>query len=102
MKEGASLEALADASSPGAGIEGVVEDRKVVVGSQARVWCWSSIASTAWPRGMPVAGRARGIARQSLVAGMGLSLTAMGFAALGFIPPVAGASSRRASTSRSS
>jgi heavy metal translocating P-type ATPase len=41
--------------------------------------------------GMRVARRARGIARQSVVAGMGLSFTAMGFAALGFIPPVAGA-----------
>jgi P-type E1-E2 ATPase len=41
--------------------------------------------------GMRVARRARGIARQSVVAGMGLSFVAMGFAAFGFIPPVAGA-----------
>ena len=31
------------------------------------------------------------IARQSVVAGLGLSFIAMGFAALGYIPPVAGA-----------
>jgi hypothetical protein len=41
--------------------------------------------------GMRVARRARGIARQSVVAGMGLSFAAMGFAAFGFIPPVTGA-----------
>jgi hypothetical protein len=41
--------------------------------------------------GMRVARRARGIARQSVVVGMGLSFAAMGFAAFGLIPPVAGA-----------
>jgi hypothetical protein len=41
--------------------------------------------------GMRIAHRARGIARQSVVVGMGLSSAAMGFAAFGFIPPVAGA-----------
>jgi heavy metal translocating P-type ATPase len=35
--------------------------------------------------------RALGIARQSVLAGMGLSLAAMGVAALGYLPPVAGA-----------
>jgi hypothetical protein len=40
---------------------------------------------------MLVARRARGIARQSVVVGMGLSFAAMGFAAFGFIPPVVGA-----------
>jgi heavy metal translocating P-type ATPase len=35
--------------------------------------------------------RALGIARQSVVFGVGLSVVAMGFAAIGYIPPVAGA-----------
>jgi P-type E1-E2 ATPase len=35
--------------------------------------------------------RALHIARQSVFAGMGLSIVAMGFAAAGFLPPVAGA-----------
>jgi len=35
--------------------------------------------------------RALGIARQSVVVGIGLSLVAMGFAAFGYIPPIAGA-----------
>jgi cation transport ATPase len=35
--------------------------------------------------------RAMHIARQSVFAGMGLSIVAMGFAAAGFLPPVAGA-----------
>jgi heavy metal translocating P-type ATPase len=35
--------------------------------------------------------RSLGIARESVLAGIGLSLVAMGFAAFGFIPPVAGA-----------
>ena len=35
--------------------------------------------------------RSLGIARQSVLAGIGLSLVAMGFAATGFLPPVAGA-----------
>ncbi len=38
-----------------------------------------------------IARRARRIAMQSVVAGMGLSLVAMLFAALGYLPPVAGA-----------
>ena len=40
---------------------------------------------------MSIARRARGIAVQSVVAGMGLSLVAMLFAGLGFLPPAAGA-----------
>ncbi len=35
--------------------------------------------------------RSLAIARQSVLAGIGLSLVAMGFAAFGYIPPVAGA-----------
>jgi P-type E1-E2 ATPase len=35
--------------------------------------------------------RSLGIARQSVLAGIGLSIVAMGFAAFGFIPPVGGA-----------
>ncbi len=38
-----------------------------------------------------LAHRARSIAVQSVFAGMGMSLVAMGFAAFGFLPPVAGA-----------
>ena len=38
-----------------------------------------------------IGGRALAIARQSVVAGIGLSLVAMAFAAAGYIPPVAGA-----------
>jgi P-type E1-E2 ATPase len=38
-----------------------------------------------------IGGRALAIARQSVLAGIGLSLVAMAFAAAGFIPPVAGA-----------
>ena len=38
-----------------------------------------------------IARRSRDIARQSVVVGIGLSLTAMGFAALGFLPPTWGA-----------
>jgi cation transport ATPase len=38
-----------------------------------------------------IARRARGIALQSVVAGIGLSLIAMVFAAFGWIPPTAGA-----------
>jgi heavy metal translocating P-type ATPase len=41
--------------------------------------------------GLRIARRARVIALQSVVVGMGLSLTAMVVAALGFLPPVAGA-----------
>lgn len=36
-------------------------------------------------------GRSLGIARQSVLFGIGLSLIAMGFAAFGYIPPIAGA-----------
>jgi P-type E1-E2 ATPase len=35
--------------------------------------------------------RSLGIARESVLVGIGLSLVAMGFAAFGFLPPVAGA-----------
>ncbi|MDE3129647.1 MAG: HAD-IC family P-type ATPase, partial [Acidobacteriota bacterium] len=35
--------------------------------------------------------RSLGIARQSVIAGMGLSIAAMGVAALGYLPPIAGA-----------
>jgi cation transport ATPase len=35
--------------------------------------------------------RSLAIARQSVLAGLGLSFIAMGFAAFGYIPPVAGA-----------
>jgi cation transport ATPase len=38
-----------------------------------------------------VSRRAFGIARESVLAGMGLSLVAMGFAAAGLLAPVAGA-----------
>jgi heavy metal translocating P-type ATPase len=41
--------------------------------------------------GMRIARRARWIALQSVVAGMSLSIAAMGVAAAGFLPPVAGA-----------
>ncbi|HET9480651.1 MAG TPA: heavy metal translocating P-type ATPase, partial [Candidatus Polarisedimenticolia bacterium] len=40
---------------------------------------------------LQLARRSRGLALQSVMAGMGLSLAAMGFAAAGYIPPVAGA-----------
>jgi hypothetical protein len=43
------------------------------------------------PEAVTIARRARAIALQSIVAGMGLSLLAMGIAALGYLPPVAGA-----------
>jgi Hemerythrin HHE cation binding domain len=43
-----------------------------------------------------IARRARRIALQSIVAGMGLSALAMGFAAIGFLPPVAGALTQEA------
>ena len=42
------------------------------------------------------------IARQSVLAGIGLSLVAMGFAAAGFLPPVQAPCCRRRSTSPSS
>jgi cation transport ATPase len=38
-----------------------------------------------------VARRTMGIARQSVLAGLGLSVVAMAAAALGYLPPVAGA-----------
>jgi cation transport ATPase len=38
-----------------------------------------------------IARRALYIARQSVLLGLGASLVAMGFAALGYLPPVAGA-----------
>lgn len=43
------------------------------------------------PEAITIARRARGIALQSIAAGMGLSLAAMGVAAFGYLPPVAGA-----------
>jgi len=43
-----------------------------------------------------LARRAFGIARQSVVAGMGLSLAGMGFAAAGLLPPVGGALAQEA------
>jgi Hemerythrin HHE cation binding domain/haloacid dehalogenase-like hydrolase len=43
-----------------------------------------------------IARRARRIALQSIIAGMGLSAVAMGFAAIGFLPPVAGALTQEA------
>ena len=42
-------------------------------------------------KAMAVARRSRRIAVQSVVAGLGLSLAAMGFASLGYLPPVQGA-----------
>ncbi len=42
-------------------------------------------------RAVQVARRAMRIARQSIYAGIGLSIVAMGFAAAGYLPPVAGA-----------
>ena len=41
--------------------------------------------------GVVIAKRARAIARQSVIAGMSLSILAMVVAAFGYIPPVAGA-----------
>jgi heavy metal translocating P-type ATPase len=41
--------------------------------------------------GLRIAHRARAIAVESVIAGMGLSIVAMGFAAFGFLPPLAGA-----------
>ncbi len=43
------------------------------------------------PDALHVGRRALYIARQSVLVGMGLSLAAMGVAALGYLPPVAGA-----------
>ena len=43
-----------------------------------------------------IAKRTHGIAMQSIVAGMGMSALAMGFAAFGFLPPVAGALTQEA------
>ena len=40
---------------------------------------------------LAIAKRTRGIALQSIVAGMGMSAAAMGFAAFGYLPPIAGA-----------
>src|SRR3974377_427659 len=45
---------------------------------------------------VPLARRSRRIALQSIIAGMGLSALAMGFAAAGFLPPVAGALTQEA------
>jgi heavy metal translocating P-type ATPase len=46
--------------------------------------------------GIPTAKRSRGIARQSVLLGMGLSFVGMGFAAAGALPPVAGALTQEA------
>jgi cation transport ATPase len=49
---------------------------------------------------MRLSRRALRIARQSVLAGMGLSIAAMGVAAAGYLPPLAGACCRRRSTWR--
>jgi len=46
--------------------------------------------------GITTARRARTIARQSVVLGMGLSFVGMGFAAVGLLPPIAGALTQEA------
>ena len=46
--------------------------------------------------GIATAARARTIARQSVLVGMGLSFVGMGFAAVGLLPPVAGAIAQEA------
>jgi len=43
------------------------------------------------PRAVKISRRSMGIARQSIYVGIGLSVVAMGFAAAGLLPPVAGA-----------
>ena len=43
------------------------------------------------PEALAIAQRTRGIAVESMVLGMSLSVVAMGFAAFGYLPPVAGA-----------
>jgi len=43
------------------------------------------------PEAVTIARRSRSIALQSIAVGMGLSVLAMGVAALGYLPPVAGA-----------
>ena len=48
------------------------------------------------PEAITIAKRTHGIAMQSIVAGMGMSALAMGFAAFGFLPPVAGAFTQEA------
>jgi heavy metal translocating P-type ATPase len=48
------------------------------------------------PEAITIAKRTHGIAMQSIVAGMGMSALAMGFAAFGFLPPVAGALTQEA------
>jgi heavy metal translocating P-type ATPase len=76
--------ALADVgiamSAPGATVSSETADAVIVVDRIDRVATAVSIGR-----------RALGIARQSVVFGIGLSAIAMGFAALGFIPPLAGA-----------
>jgi heavy metal translocating P-type ATPase len=76
--------ALADVgiamSGPGATISSETADAVITVDRIDRVA--SAVA---------IGRRALGIARQSVVFGIGLSAVAMGFAAFGYIPPVAGA-----------
>ena len=54
--------------------------------------------STASPTRSTLAAGPFHIARQSVLAGMGLSIATMGVAALGYLPPIAARSSRRRST----
>jgi heavy metal translocating P-type ATPase len=76
--------ALADVgiamSGPGATVSSETADAVITVDRIDRV-------ATA----VEIGRRSLGIARQSVVFGIGLSLIAMGFAAFGYIPPVAGA-----------
>jgi cation transport ATPase len=76
--------ALADVgiaiSGPGATVSAETADAVITVDRIDRV-------ATA----VEVGRRSLGIARQSVVFGIGLSLVAMGFAAVGYIPPLAGA-----------
>jgi heavy metal translocating P-type ATPase len=76
--------ALADVgiamSGPGATVSSETADAVITVDRIDRVVAAVSIGR-----------RAFGIARQSVVFGIGLSVVAMGFAAFGYIPPIAGA-----------
>ena len=76
--------ALADVgiaiSGPGATISSETADAVITVDRIERV-----------ADAVEIGRRSLGIARQSVVFGIGLSMVAMGFAALGYIPPLAGA-----------
>ena len=76
--------ALADVgiaiSGPGATISSETADAVITVDRIERV-----------AEAVEIGRRSLGIARQSVVFGIGLSMVAMGFAALGYIPPLAGA-----------